>query len=538
MAFVVTQPYQLYADDVGNIFFTQAGSVYYSYPPYAAVTPLPTTVPSNTGSGGGLPTGGTVGQTLVKQSSSPGDALWGVFTPSDATGAAKGILQFGGALLGSTATSQTVFSASTAAGLEATLAALRGGGVGTLMSLATSQFGMSVPVANGVLTYTNLGIQAPGTNGAASSGTGDSDGTAGYSVIRRVRFPTAAAAINNICGWYRSEPLFRIAGAGDGNGGFPILIMSSVSDVTPTQGSFFLGITQGAAGASTAEPSTLSSAHIALTKNSVEANLSLQYNNTAGTPTRVALGANFVVAQYKAFGLYLNKNAAGTIIYATPMYLDPATDIWVLGSVQTLTTNIPTSASVFIAAQCYRSSLSASLALSVDDIGMWRGAFSAAAGGGSSTLAALTDVTFGTPMDGQVLTYNIASGKSLFAAPVAVLATNWQAVTPVGSTAIPLDYSLGPNVKSGPSTNAVQNWALPTNMLDGQRMEVHHTGGGSSGTFLPVWTTGAPATAGWYFPSGAAPSTQPDATVASRFAITRKGAAYIVDQFATLGPLS
>jgi hypothetical protein len=454
----------------------------------------------------------------------------------DATSAAKGILQFGGALLGSTATSQTVFSASTAAGLEATLAALRGGGVGTLVSLATTQFGFSVPTQNGGTPYSTAGIVAPGTSGIAATVTTESDGTVGYGGLRRVRFPSAAAAINNPCGWYRSAPLLKMGGAGDGNGGFPILMVSAISDATPTQGSFFLGITNGGS-LTSIEPSTLSNAHIALTKNSTDTNLYLQYNNTAGTPTRVALGAPFAVAQYKAFGLYLTKNPAGTTVYATPLYLDPATDLWVQGSVQTLTTNIPTSAALAIGAVCVRSSLAVSLALSVDDVGMWRGAFSAA-GGGSSTLAALTDVNFGTPTDGQVLTYSIASGKSLFAAPVAVLATNWQAVTPVGSTAITLDYSLGPNVKSGPSTNAAQNWALPTNMLDGQRMEVHHTGGGAAGTFLPVWTTGAPATAGWYFPSGAAPSTQPDATVASRFAITRKGAAYIVDQFATLGPLS
>jgi hypothetical protein len=455
----------------------------------------------------------------------------------DATSAAKGILQFGGALLGSTATSQTVFSASTAAGLETTLAAVRGGGVGTLISLMTSQFGFSVPSLNNSVSYSSAGIVSPGSSGASATTTSENDGTYAYGGLRRVRFPTAAAAINNPCGWYRSAPFMRMGAAGDGNGGFPILMVNAISDVTPTQGSFFLGVTNGGS-LTSIEPSTLTNAHVALTKNSGESNLSLQYNNTGGTPTRIALGAPFALAQYKAFGLYLNKNAAGTIIYATPMYLDQATDIWVQGSVQTLSANIPTSAATGLAPLCSRSSLAVSLALSVDDVGGWRGAFSAAAGGGSSTLAALTDVNFGTPTDGQVLTFSIASGKSFFAAPVAVLATNWQAVTPVGSTAITLDYSLGPNVKSGPSTNAAQNWALPTNMLDGQRMEVHHTGGGAAGTFLPVWTTGAPATAGWYFPSGAAPSTQPDATVASRFAITRKGAAYIVDQFATLGPLS
>jgi hypothetical protein len=455
----------------------------------------------------------------------------------DATGAAKGILQFGGALLGSTATAQTVLGTTTAVGLESALAAVRGGGVGTLISLATSQFGFSVPSQNGSTAYANAGVSAPGTLGIAAAATSENDGTYAYGGLRRVRWPSAAAAINNPCGWYRGGPFLRMGAAGDGNGAFPLLLVSAISDVTPTQGSFFLGVTNGGS-LTSIEPSTLTNAHVALTKNSGESNLSLQYNNTGGTPTRIALGAPFALAQYKAFGLYLNKNAAGTIIYATPMYLDQATDIWVQGSVQTLSANIPTSAATGLAPLCSRSSLAVSLALSVDDVGGWRGEFSAAAGGGSSTLAALTDVNFGTPTDGQVLTFSIASGKSFFAAPVAVLATNWQAVTPVGSTAITLDYSLGPNVKSGPSTNAAQNWALPTNMLDGQRMEVHHTGGGAAGTFLPVWTTGAPATAGWYFPSGAAPSTQPDATVASRFAITRKGAAYIVDQFATLGPLS
>ena len=52
MPFFSTQPYQLYGDDVGNIFISQGGVLYYTTPPFSPVSPIPTTFPPSTGGGG------------------------------------------------------------------------------------------------------------------------------------------------------------------------------------------------------------------------------------------------------------------------------------------------------------------------------------------------------------------------------------------------------------------------------------------------------------------------------------------------------
>jgi hypothetical protein len=449
----------------------------------------------------------------------------------DATGAAKGILQFGGALLGSTSTSQTVLGTTTAVGLESALAAVRTGGVGTLISLMTSQFGLSVPTSNNAITYTNIGIQSPSTAGSGAVVTSDSDGTTGYSLLRRVRWPTVAATTTNQCGWSRSVPLFRMGSVGDTNGSFPVLLVTAISDTTPTQGSFFLGLANGiVANTNSTEPSTFTAAHIALAKNSTDTNLSIQYNNTGGTAIRIALGATFALAQYKAFGLYIDKNAGGTQIYVTPLYLDPATDLWVKGSVQTLTTNIPTSAATSLGAICIRSSLAVSLALSVDDVGMWRGAFAAAAGGGSSTLAALTDVTFGSPTNGQVLSFDTASGKTLFSTPSGSIATNWQTVTPNvnGTTPVALNWASGPNIKITAIPGAAQPVSVIQNVPDGADFQINLDNGGLSGLWT-TYSTGAPTTAGYvWMGGGGAVATTGDALLTIPIFGKRDGFVYYV----------
>lgn len=53
MPFIANQPYQLYGDDVGNIFVSQAGVVYYATPPFNQVLVIPTTFPPSTGGGNG-----------------------------------------------------------------------------------------------------------------------------------------------------------------------------------------------------------------------------------------------------------------------------------------------------------------------------------------------------------------------------------------------------------------------------------------------------------------------------------------------------
>ena len=65
MPFFSTQPYQLYGDDVGNIFISQGGVLYYTTPPFSPVSPTPTTFPPSTGGGGG--TWGSIIGTITAQ---------------------------------------------------------------------------------------------------------------------------------------------------------------------------------------------------------------------------------------------------------------------------------------------------------------------------------------------------------------------------------------------------------------------------------------------------------------------------------------
>ena len=107
-------------------------------------------LPATIGTGSGVPVGGTTDQGLFKNSGADGDASWkvdpalaainasiatnttaiaGKFTAVDASNSVKGLLQFGGALAGSSATVQQVLGATTATGLETALAAVRVGPV-------------------------------------------------------------------------------------------------------------------------------------------------------------------------------------------------------------------------------------------------------------------------------------------------------------------------------------------------------------------------------------------------------------------------
>jgi len=242
-----------------------------------------------------------------------------------------------------------------------------------ILSQMTSQYGMSIPQNVGNVGYTTLGLSGPTAVGTGPANASIADGTVGFGQLRRVRFPTAVAATNNQCGFYRNTPYFKVNAGGDYNGGFPVLLAVSISDVTPAQGSLFLGLGNGIANTATLEPSAFTAALLGIEKDSVDANLSVIYNSPGGTPTRVALGAAFVSAQFKAFAVLIDKNQAGTSFNITPYYLDSASDLWVTGSTTVASTNIPTAASTLLAQICIRSSLAASLALSVDDHGMWRG---------------------------------------------------------------------------------------------------------------------------------------------------------------------
>jgi hypothetical protein len=427
MAFIVTQPYQLYADDVGNIFFTQVGVVYYSYPPYAAVIPLPTTVPSNTGSGGGLPTGGTVGQALLKNSSTAGDASWAsIYAPNapvlvtNASGftfnaaahanrdigwnnASPGTLTFDGLagfahkdgfrLMQEAAGAVTLapgFINGVSGGLvtftnpsslslvttgigtyidvEYDTTILSGSlvitSVGSVASVSSvpsilkqmiTDYGYSIPQLTGNTAYNVLAAPGPATVGAGAAVCSTADGTVGYGQIARVRWPGTASTASNQAGWSRSQ-IFRVDSGGDLNGRFPLLLASAII------------------ASATVNPSTFTAAILGVSKDAGDVNLNVIYNSSGGTPTVVPLGASFVIGQYKAFAILIDKNTAGTTFYLTPYYLNSGTDVWTAGATTTTSTNIPLASALALSPLGIRSNLaSGTFTPLVDDIGMWHG---------------------------------------------------------------------------------------------------------------------------------------------------------------------
>jgi hypothetical protein len=235
-----------------------------------------------------------------------------------------------------------------------------------------TQYGISIPQLTGGVSYSQVGLPAPSTAGSAAVVCSSADGTVGYGQIRRVRWPGAASGTaNNQCGWSRNN-VFRVDSGGDLNGGFPLLLAVAVSDASPTLGTLFLGLGNSIANTATLDPSAFTAALIGISKDNANANLNVIYS-AGGTPTVVALGALFVIAQYKAVAVLIDKNTAGTAFYITPYYLS-ASDVWTAGSTTTATTNIPTAANVSLNAVCIRSTVAnTTFSPSVDDIGMWKG---------------------------------------------------------------------------------------------------------------------------------------------------------------------
>jgi hypothetical protein len=279
--------------------------------------------------------------------------------------------------------------------IAAAIAALGGGGgtSGGLLTLLSSQFGLSIPERVGVATVNSIGMQAIQTIGAAfTTGASTGDGTGSYQQLRRIRAPSTAAN-NALAGGVHASPAFRAGIGGDYNGGFPVMIGAAVADATPTSGSFFLGLQGSLTPSTTAEPSAWTLDSIGLACDSADAGkLYVQHNDNAGTATRVAvsfLGADLFLAQWKAINVIIDKNAAGTEFYVTPLVLH-TNDVWTAATTVTVTTDLPRAAS-FLYATALRGTLTAlASVVALDWCGSYRGDFTAAGGAGVSLSAANT----------------------------------------------------------------------------------------------------------------------------------------------------
>jgi hypothetical protein len=361
----------------------------------------------------------------------------------DASGVAKGILQFGGALAGSTATSQTVFAASTATSLEATLAAVRGsGGVGQI-KIAAMSAPVSVTTSNIKSAFFTIPAGAMGPRGAVRLTFSVAKIGAVELVALSVRFGTAAFA-------FSGGTLAQSMNTGTAVGSLQFECWVYANGVDSTT---ILTTNVGIPVFTTTSPSFAPQTSLALSHDTTPFELAIGGNSGATTATWIVTNAQCVI---------YNPDAI--------------------------------------------------------------------AGGGSTTLAALTDVTFGTPANGNVLTYNTGTGKAIWAAPSGTVATNWQTVTPNvnGTTPVALNWASGPNIKITAIPGAAQPVSVILNVPDGADFQINLDNGGLSGLWT-TYSTGAPTTAGYvWMGGGGAVATTGDALLTIPIFGKRDGFVYYV----------
>lgn len=108
--------------------------------------------------------------------------------------------------------------------------------------------------------------------------------------------------------------------------------------------------------------------------------------------------------------------------------------------------------------------------------------------------------------------------------------SEWQTYTPNVSNAVPItiDRDSGPNVILNAPVDDIQVVAVPSNMQDGEEMEIDLVGGDGSGSWT-TWSSGTPTTAGYVFlVSGVAPTADASATMCTPCFVKRRGYKYEV----------
>lgn len=144
---------------------------------------------------------------------------------------------------------------------------------------------------------------------------------------------------------------------------------------------------------------------------------------------------------------------------------------------------------------------------------------------GSTLTAAATSIDFvgagvvATESSGAV-TVTISTGGT----------TSWYTVTPNVSNAVPItiDYNNSKNILLKAPVDGVQVVSVPSNLPDGEEMEIDMVGGGGSGSWA-TWGSTSPATPGYVFlVSGVAPTADASTSMCTPCFVKRRDVKYEV----------
>jgi hypothetical protein len=231
--------------------------------------------------------------------------------------------------------------------------------------MAESQHGYYVANGIGLSTISAIGMAGtPLDSSTTGTGASTSDGTNPYPFRRRVRWSSAAAAINRVAGFYSSSTIMR---AGDTSAGrWPIRLIGSISDAIASC-TFAMGITRAVPPTWTAvEPSALTDV-VLMAADTTDTNMQIMHNDGSGACTKIDLGASFPVGQFKMYSLFLDMNIGGTEYRYEVKNLE--TEVISRG---TLTTNLPSTSQTYNPAMG-RSSMANASTVSIDMMGVWIG---------------------------------------------------------------------------------------------------------------------------------------------------------------------
>ncbi len=236
------------------------------------------------------------------------------------------------------------------------------------------QFGLSVPNHIGNVGLTNIAMLAPIAidGSAASTGAAYADGTAEYGVLRRVRWPAAAASTYRTAGFQHAST-FRLEAV---NGSLPVVARGAIAD-TLTTAPFLIGFGRDAVVGTTwnavgFEPSAASIIDmIALGGDTTDTNMQIMHRNggSSTAATKIDLGASFPKSQFVAYELRVYKNAAGTAFLVVARNMN--TNVF---AVKILTTNVPRNTMAYSSLFVRASGNNATPAAALDFIGFHIGA--------------------------------------------------------------------------------------------------------------------------------------------------------------------
>ena len=227
-------------------------------------------------------------------------------------------------------------------------------------STRMSKRGSSIPAGVLATGINNIGLSAPtaidsSTVGAAG---GVADGITEYGTLRRVRYTSAAAAINRVAG-HQASLSARLEGK---DSVFPVSIAGAIADNIVTA-PYAMGICSTTSfNMLSTEPSASTADLLLLGADSGDANMQIIHKGVSAA-TKLDLGAAFPKSQFVAYGLTIYKNNAGTAFLVVAENMN--TDVF---AVKIITTNPPRNTLAYHHVQA-RSSWNDAASSKVDFIG-------------------------------------------------------------------------------------------------------------------------------------------------------------------------